>query len=208
MLLPDEMGALGRSLGPAPADWPWALPTIHSVNAYTARGEQVIAASAGADGTYSEEHAVTDLGYMEVIGYWRGEFHVLACHEYPSLDVAQREAEATFLALAVRFLADRGVVVRENADVTVTGEWPKEWSITRYQELGVLCAYLFEGGVAAGHREQAELFRDMIVQAWPPTEQVLVYREALEFAQQAFVGRLALPFRNALAVGLETIRRY
>src|SRR5262245_23600279 len=94
--LPNESGAFGPLLGPPAQEWPWALPSIHTVNTYTMPGELITGASADPDGVYLEEHYQAELGYVEVVGYWQRCFHVLHSRQHVDLASAKRDAERTF----------------------------------------------------------------------------------------------------------------
>jgi hypothetical protein len=205
---PDDSGAFGPILGRAPSDWPWAIPTLHTVNTYPMIGDLVTGASANPNGEYSEDLSAVQLGCLEVIGYWRGEFHIVHSSEHPSLPLAQREAERTFSTLPVRFLSESGTVLDENPAVPVTGEWPHQWTFNQVQDLGVLCAYLYESAVIAHLTTQAEQFRDMITPAWPATEQLTVFIHALEFVERTFVARLPKASRDAADAGLRRARAW
>ena len=69
---------------------------------------------------------------------------------------ADQQAADTFTALPIRYLMHAGVVIRENPDVQITGDWPDHWQFRRYQDLGVLCAFVYEQALRLGAAEAAE----------------------------------------------------
>jgi hypothetical protein len=178
------------------------------VNVFSEPGEHVVSASADPAGSFSETHTRAEIGCVEVIGYWHGEFHVVHSAQAHDLQTALTSAERTFSALPIRFLLTRGSVIRENASVTVTGTWPEAWRFARVQDLGVLSAYLFECASAAGGAEPARVFREGITPAWPMSEQPHVYLRALEFAERELVAFLPESARLALREGISTGRRW
>jgi hypothetical protein len=188
---PSTVGSFGPVIGFAPPSWPWALPHLYAANVYS-----------GPDETHDEP------GYVEIIGYWQGEFHVVDATPMRDLSAAIASAKETFADLPVRCLLERGFLTRENPSVVITGEWPQTWTFVRFQDLGVLSAYLFECATAAGVSDRAQHFKSQIAFAWPITEQVLVYLRALELAKLELAPYLPQSARLALEAGIAAGRRW
>jgi hypothetical protein len=199
---PHQSGLFEPVLGTSLATWPWALPHLYAINVAANSEEALTGASASPDGGYQSRSALSDVGCVEVIGYWQGEFRVVHTQRWRDLPTAMVSAEADFSQLPIRYLLKDGVPIRENPAVEVTGTWPSEWKFVRIQDIGVLCAYLFETASAAGNHDQANRFRARITPASPATEQLLVYLGALKFAEQNLFSTLPEVAQQALHSGL------
>ena len=101
-----------------------------------------------------------------------------------------------------------GSIVRENAHVQITGAWPDRWEIRQYQDLGVLCAFVYEQARQQGAAEEAERFRNGIYSASPVTEQIMVYRGALVLARESLARWLSPQALKAIQAALATIRAW
>ena len=168
----------------APKDWPWALPHLYAVNTAPDPGEAPAEASASRNGTVTVRTLLQhDRTRFEVVGYWRGQFALFHSHTRVSHALAEKEALDCFNMGRVKCLMESGRKVKENPEVVLTGEWPSDWTIRVIPDVGVFCAYLFEQACRNGGRLPAERFRSQIGFAWPPTELVMMYLAALEFAQ-------------------------
>jgi hypothetical protein len=196
-----DTGLFEPVLGRAPDWWPWALPHLYAVNYAGLEGLRTLGATATPDGQFLERLEVTQLGRFEVLGYWSGEFRVVHSEATDDIDSARSAAERTFAQLGVHALLHRGTVVRANPDVHVTGAWPASWHFERIQDLGVLCAFLYDCAKTSCSGE-AERFRAMIVSAWPPTEQLIVYLGALRFAERDLTSCLPSVARTPLERGI------
>jgi hypothetical protein len=194
-------------IGMAPPSWPWALPHLYAANIAAETGDLVIGATADPTGGFSEETSRrSDLGRLEIIGFWRGDFHVIRSRTFAHLEGATQAAQYTFDGIPIRFLMESGRVTRENEKVDVTGVWPEHWVFANLRDLSVLCAFLYESAMSGGAGERAEQFRARLGTAYPATEQVLVYIDALKegyFLLEPFVSKEA---HAALAKGLLVAR--
>ena len=208
-LPPNHGGLFEPVLGRAPADWPWALPHLLAVNVAPAPVTEPHAASAAPDG---EAHLVVggshDGARFEVLGYWRGDYGVVHAASFPTMAAAETEAETTFSSLRVRYLLRSGEVVKQRDEVEITGDWPDEWPFASLPDLGISCAFLYERARAHGAGEVAEDFRHAVTFAWPPTEQLIVYVEALQLARDSLSPCLSTPERDNLHAALKSARRW
>jgi hypothetical protein len=126
----------------------------------------------------------------------------------PTRAEAEKEAVEVFTALPIRHLMHVGNSIRENSHVHITGTWPERWPISRYQDLGVLCAFIYEQARQAGAADAAEDFRKSIHAACPVTEQVMVYRSALEVARKSLAHWLSADALAAVQGALTTIQSW
>lgn len=206
---PSDNGLFEPVIGMAPPSWPWALPHIYAANVAPEPGEVLEGASADRKGRFFERRGWrTDKGRFEMLGYWGGRFHVVHAETFESLRRARIDASNAFDQLPVRFLMEDGAVKRENTNVEITGCWPEQWSFQRIQDLGVLSAFLYESAITNGAEQQAKEFRTMITFAYPPTEQLLVYIEALEAGRELFGPFLPDKPRAALESGLIAAKKW
>jgi hypothetical protein len=206
---PDPRGWFEPILGRAPADWPWALPHFFAINVAPDPDVEVAGARASLDGSYSLRHALkADRSRVEVVGFWRDEFRVMDVRYTSTRAEANKEAVDVFTALPIRHLMHVGNSIRENSDVHITGTWPECWKIQRYQDLGVLCAFIYEQARQAGAAQVAEDFRNSLHAAWPVTEQVMVYRSALEVARKSLAHWLTADALAAVQVALSKIQSW
>jgi hypothetical protein len=181
--VPHQHGSFWFTLGCAPSDWPWALPHLYAVNTATDPGDLLMAASASPSGEYEEVSELReDRARLEVVGFWNSEFRVVHRSEPLFGGNVRKQASEAFGDLPVRYLMEAGVSIRENPDVLITGKWPAEWNVRRYTDLGVFCSFLWDRARGRGGAAAAEELKSSISFAWPPTEQVLVYLSALQFA--------------------------
>jgi|WetSurMetagenome_2_1015567.scaffolds.fasta_scaffold11695_9 hypothetical protein len=184
----DSHGWFQAVLPPPPPTWPWALPHLYAVN---------VAADPGVLDTCSR---------FEVIGFWHGEYALLHWEQTPTRSSADEQARSTFRELHVRYLLHSGEVIDENQGVEITGTWPAKWVVKSHQDVGVLCAFVYESAMAHGGRREADAFRSSITRAWPITEQLLVYVSALEMAHVALAPYLGPEVMTVLAEVLKTVR--
>jgi hypothetical protein len=204
--IPDSRGWFESTLGHVPSDWPWALPHLYAVNVALDPAVQVAGASASPDGSYAERHRFNaNRSRFEVIGYWLGEFRVIHVRHAQKHVEAEKQAAKAFDALPIRYLMHSGKIVRENTAVHITGSWPEHWQFQRYQDLGVLCAFIYEQARQQGAGEAVEDYRKSVYEAWPASEQIEVYRSALEKASSTLYGWLPAEALNAIHEALATI---
>jgi len=205
----NDVGLFEPVIGAAPSSWPWALPHHYAANVASESGDVVVGVSADPSGAYREERTYrTDQGRFELVAYWRGLFHVVRARACDSVGEARREAQDWFDHRAVRFLMERGSVVRENAKVIVSGEWPSKWKIETLYDLGCLAAYLYETACQHDGQAAADDFKALIILATPGTEQVVVYLRALEHARQSLSRFLSRRSIAALDAGLRAGRSW
>jgi len=204
---PDSRGWFEPVIGRSPTFWPWALPHIYAVNVAIDPKIEFVGASATPDGSLSLRQGFnSDRSRVEVIGYWQNEFRVVHVEHAANRKQAEERAKNDFACLPIRYLMHDGHVVQENGEVRTTGSWPTEWKIQRYQDLGVLCAYIFEHAKQAGLVNEAEAFRRSIQPASPVTEQVMVYETALVQALNLFSHKLPSSATSAIRGALESIQ--
>lgn len=190
--IPDSNGLFEPVIGSAPGSWPWALPHFYAVNA----------------APIPEQFPQRTIGRLEIIGFWKGRFHVVHSESNDDQEGSRRRARDTFDSLPVRLLMDRGRVKEENTSVQITGTWPETWSIFRIQDLGVLCAFLHDSAVNGGAGERAERFRGLVYFAFPATEQLLVYQNALTQGRALLGPFLSEQAQAALQQGLKMAKKW
>jgi hypothetical protein len=196
-------------IGRAPASWPWALPHLYAANVASEAGDAIVSASADPAGAYLEERSRrTDLGRVEIVGFWNGHLHVIDSEAFGYLDRARQAAKDAFDRLPIRFLMECGRVTQQNPAVEISGTWPEQWTFLRLQDLGVLCAFLYESAVARGAGEQANRFRALLHVATPATEQLVVYVGVLEAGRELLGPFLPKAAHTALKAGLKTARKW
>jgi|GEM_PF-2346589 len=206
---PDSHGWYEPILGRAPTSWPWALPHLYAVNVAADPTIEFFGASATPDGSLSLRQGYNpDRTRIEIIGFWRNSFRVVDVDYASNRKQAGEAALNDFSCLPIRCFMQDGQTVRENPEVQITGEWPGVWKIQRYQDLGVLCAFIFEQTKRKGLIEAAEDFRRSIRPASPITEQVMVYEAALARALNSFSKELPPNVTSAISGALETIQSW
>jgi len=206
---PDSHGWFEPIIGRSPTSWPWALPHIYAVNVAIDPKIEFVGASATPDGSLSLRQGFnSDRSRVEVIGYWQNEFRVVHVEHTSNRKQAEESAMHDFSCLPVRYLMHDGRVVQENGEVPTTGNWPAELKIQRYQDLGVLCAFIFEQAKQVGLVNEAEAFRCSIRLASPVTEQVMVYEAALVQALNSFSHKLPSHITAVIRGALETIQSW
>lgn len=188
---PDANGWFEPVLGRQPPFWPWAMPHYFAVN-YAPDPEPV-------------NH---DRCRIEVIGFWRGEYHVFDVQHVTSRDKAAETAQQNFKDLHIRFLLNGSSIVRENHKIEVTGDWPKIWQFDRIGDLGVLCAYIYEKTKQRGAGPAADGFRDSIGHAWPIIEQVATFEACLNRAMTNLYPWLSSEAKEAIHNALWTIKQW
>ena len=182
------------------------MPHLYAVNIAPDPGVEVVGASASPDGSFTVRKGdVGDRMRYEMIGFWRGALHVVHSQRLVGRTTAEAAAQRDFSLLPVRFLLHAGVAHAENPDVAITGDWPQRWTFARYQDLGVFCAYIYDQVKADPLRDQ---FRGMIVFAAPVTEQLLVYLQALAFADATFSTVLRPDVRAQLQEARSTVHAW
>jgi len=145
---------------------------------------------------------------IEIIGFWQKEFRVVDVAYASNRKQAEETATNDFLCLPILYFMEDGHTVRENPEVQITGDWPGVWKIQRYQDLGVLCAFIFEQINRRGLVEAAEDFRRSIRPASPITEQVMVYEAALVRALNSFSKELPSNVSSAISGALDVIQTW
>jgi hypothetical protein len=180
---PDDHGRFRSILPSAPDHWPWALPSLYAIN--VAPDAQVVPSGATASGGEVEvRYRLNEAAHnLEVIGRWDSTSALMHEEHFSSGEKAEAQAQQYFHTLPVRYLMHAGVIVAENQDVPKHAAWPKSWQFRSITDVGIYFAYLYEMALAAGATEAASAFRARCFYAAPPTEQVIVLIDALEFAR-------------------------
>lgn len=127
---------------------------------------------------------------------------------FSSREKAEAQAEQYFHALPVRYLMYAGVTVAENQDVPENAAWPEHWRFRSITDVGIYCAYLYEMSLAAGATEAASDFRARCFYAVPPTEQVLVLIDALDYARAHLGSYLSKQEVARIPKVLRTLRKW
>jgi hypothetical protein len=180
----DALGRFEPSIGMAPNDWPWALPTLYSVNYAPDPGEQLVGYSAKLDGSSKTISRFNNETFrVETVGYWHGDYRVVEVQRFRNKVRAEAYATTQFENLPVRYLMASGKVVAQRPDVEMTGEWSDEWQFRTIRELGVFCAYIYEKAQLRGDHDFAREFRSSIRAGWPVTILLNNYRQSLMFAK-------------------------
>jgi hypothetical protein len=208
-LPPNSGGLFEPILGRSPDSWPWALPHLLGVNTALAPVIEPQSASVTPEASSRLEEGISHEGTrFEVLGYWRGEYRVVHAASFLTMAAAETEAETTFSSLRVRYLLRAGELVKQRDDVEITGDWPDEWQLASVPDLGIFCAFLYERARTHGAGEVAEEFRHAVTFAWPPTEQLIVYVDALQLARDRLSPYLSTTERKNLRLALESARRW
>jgi len=182
---PDRHGWFQPVLPAAPETWPWALPYLAAVNVAPDPHSQVVEAVASADGKLVERRTMAAEAHrLEVIGYWKGEFGIVHFQRFASVSAAMKEANDLLKVVPVHYLLKSGKVLRIHRHLDVTGEWPRHWRFRRGQHLGVCCAFVYDQAREHGARKEAEAFKRKVWYEGSPAEQVGVYVDALDWAEQ------------------------
>jgi hypothetical protein len=185
-LLIDSNGWFEPNIGTvAPAEWPWALPSLYCVNLAEDPGEEIASYSAKLD---DSSKAVSRLNgerhRVETVGYWNNSYRVVELQRFRTKSRAERYATDQFRCLPVRYLMHSGKVIDERPDVVLNGEWPLTWNFRSVRDLGVFCAYVYENAMIQGAKDFAQEFRASIVPGWPLHELIANYRKSLVLAKQ------------------------
>ncbi len=194
-----------RLLPKPPADWPWALPHIHSINTIPDPGIDVVGYSAHKDGTGSAKtERVAGRTRVVEIGYWNGSYAVLGSDAFLKNEDAERTADRLFDSKSVRFRLKDGKIIRVNDEIEITGTWPATWIFRRYYDFGAFSACLYREILDSGHPDEAEAFKASLHHAMPGTELIMMFNQSFTFAKstytQWFSPETLVTLDNALAV--------
>lgn len=204
----DDHGRFRSVLPPAPDHWPWALPSLYAIN--VAPDPQVVPSGATAsDGEVEVRYRLNEAAHdLEVVGRWDSTSALMHEEHFSSREKAEAQAEQYFRALPVRYLMYAGATIAENKEVPENAAWPESWQFRSITEVGIYCAYLYEMALVAGATEAASAFRARCSYAAPPTEQVLVLRDALEFARASLGSHLSRHEVVRISKVLGTLRKW
>jgi len=206
--IPDDHGRFRSVLPSAPEHWPWALPSLYAIN--VAPDPQVVPSGATAsDGEVEVRYRLNEAAHdLEVVGRWDSMSALMHEEHLSSRAKAEAQAAQYFHHLPVRYLMYAGAAVAENHDVPENAAWPESWQFRSITDVGIYCAYLYEMALAAGATEAASAFRARCFYAAPPTEQVVVLIDALEFARAQLGSYLSKQEVVRIPKVLRTLRKW